>query len=757
MDNIRASIIEILKEPNYRGLNKIDLSKKLELGPRDRSNFRTQLAKLERAGIIIRASKGKYYLRGGDDKPILIGQIRFSQKGHGTFFPDLNDKQNLSLDIELEKCRRIHIPHTKGGVALDGDIVTVQIDRWGEERKARGGKQRRGAEKGRRRGDKRQPKPVELSNNDPVGRVVDIIKRRNKYVVGTYFQRGKFSYFQPEDHTLPESFDIIEPSKAKSGQMVAVEIVKWTSPFEIPQARVNEILGWPGDVGIDMLSIVFKNGIKTDFPPQVSADADAVPHTIDEDEVARRDDWRERLIITIDPADAKDYDDAIAVEKADNGNWLLAVHIADVSHYVKPGSPLDEEARYRGNSTYLADRVIPMLPPVLSDNMCSLRGGVDRLTKCCVMEISPTGDLLKSTFSDAIIHSKARMSYEEAQVMLEGDTGEEIGDMVRDAWQLASMLRKNRFVKGALDLDFPEVRVKLDEKGVPVDIIKSEHNESHKLIEEFMLLANEATARLLKGRATGTIYRIHEDPDADKLMEFSQTAATLGFRSGDLTNRKHIQSLLKQAKGTMEEHAIKLGLLKSLKRAAYGKEPLGHYGLNKGDYCHFTSPIRRYADLIVHRSLERHLSNPPAQIDPILKSAELDKIGEHISNTERTSAAAENESQKLKMMEYLYLCTQKEEPPIFKCVVIEARRMGIFVEAIDIMTKGLIRVDHFPAGDWLFDSELQKYTNHDGMKGSLKEIKVGQKIDAHVARVDIEAKMIDFKFVQAAAKRSRKK
>ncbi|MGB1874566.1 MAG: RNB domain-containing ribonuclease, partial [Akkermansiaceae bacterium] len=361
-----------------------------------------------------------------------------------------------------------------------------------------------------------------------------------------------------------------------------------------------------------------------------------------------------------------------------------------------------------------------------------------------------------SRFTRAVIHSGRRFTYEQVQDILMKpddevaklfpDEDKTIINMLHEAWGLASLLRKRRFANGALDLDMAEVSVLLDEQGKPTGIEKHEYNESHQLIEEFMLVANECAARLLKTRSQTTIYRIHEDPDPDKLNEYAEIARLHGYKPGDLTNKKHIQQLLNEAKGSLEEHAIKIGLLKSLKRAAYLPDPLGHYGLAKTDYCHFTSPIRRYADLIVHRGLQRQLGNPPQKADRVPSPGEANQIAQHISETERTSAEAENESRRLKMLQYLHMCSLQEDPPVFTCVITDVRHFGLFVEAIDIMTKGLVKTEEFPGypSEWVFEPALLRFRGPSG-----QEFTVGQQHECHIAEVDMERQMVDFRFVES--------
>ena len=764
MKNLRQRIQALLKSPDYHPLNKSEFARTLKLKPNERSHLRAELLRLESKGDIVRGKKGRFTPRakskgkGGKGKSapgaLLVGTLRFQGSGHAWFYPDAADATNEAAGMDLKKFSRIFIHSSKTSTAMNGDSVAVRVDRIGQPDWTK-----------HRRGREHRAAGMAKPEDEAAGYVEKIIQRGMARIVGTYFRSGKFAHVQPDDMKIPDvnidrnTLPKDKKDGPKSGQIVAVELTQWDNPNSKPLGRVTELLGWPDTPGIDMLSIVHKHGLRDEFPPDVLAEAKAFGDRVTEDDIQDRDDWRDLPVITIDPHDAKDFDDAISVRKkpeAQGGGWELAVHIADVSHYVKPGSALDKEARERGNSTYMADRVLPMIPRELSNHLCSLMPEVDRLTQCCVMKINKDGKIRSSRFTRAVIHSGRRFTYEQVQdILMKSDEqvaklfpDEDPGiiEMLHDAWGLASLLRKRRFGNGALDLDMAEVSVVLDEQGKPTGIEKHEYNESHQLIEEFMLVANECAARLLKTRGQTTIYRIHEDPDPDRLNEYAELARLHGYKPGDLTNKKHIQKLLDEAKGSLEEHAIKIGLLKSLKRAAYLPDPLGHYGLSKTDYCHFTSPIRRYADLVVHRGLQRQLGNPPTppeKADRVPSPGEAAQIAQHISETERTSAEAENESRRLKMLQYLHMCSLQKDPPVFNCVVTDVRHFGLFVEAIDIMTKGLIKTEEFPGyqNDWGFEPTLLRFR---GPKD--QEFTIGQQYKCHISEVDMERQMVDFKF-----------
>ncbi|MFK7909851.1 MAG: ribonuclease R [Akkermansiaceae bacterium] len=751
MKKLRQRIETLLKSPDYQPLNKSEFARKLNLKSGERAALRAELIKMENKGDIVRGKKGRFTPRerskgkGGKGKAasgaLLIGTLRFQSNGNAWFYPDANDATNEAAGMDLKKFSRIFISSQKTGTAMNGDQVAVRIDRIGQPEWTK-----------HKRGKNHRAAGMKKPDDEAAGYVEKIIERGMARIVGTYFRRGKFAHVQPDDVKIPDvniERDSLPQNKEdgpKSGQVVAVELTRWDNPNSKPLGKVTEVLGWPDTPGIDMLSIVHKHGLRDEFPKDVLDGAKRFGDHVTEKDIKDRDDWRELPVITIDPHDAKDFDDAISVQKMKGGGWQLAVHIADVSHYVKPGSALDKEARERGNSTYMADRVLPMIPRELSNHLCSLMPEVDRLTQCCLMKVNQDGKIRSARFTRAVIHSGRRFTYEEAQDILmapDKNRGDTIIDMLHEAWSLASLLRKRRFENGALDLDMPEVSVVLDEKGKPTGIEKSDYNESHQLIEEFMLVANESAAQLLKNRGQTTIYRIHEDPDPDRLNEYAELARLHGYKPGDLTNKKHIQQLLDDAKGSLEEPAIKIGLLKSLKRAAYFQDPLGHYGLSKANYCHFTSPIRRYADLIVHRALQPHLGNPPEKRDRLPSPGEAAQIAQHISETERTSAEAENESRRLKMLQYLHMCSLEKDPPVFKTVVTDVRHFGLFVEAIDIMTKGLIKTEDFGPGEWRFEANLLRFTGPND-----HSYQVGQQYDCIVANVDMERQMVDFKFAE---------
>ena len=574
------------------------------------------------------------------------------------------------------------------------------------------------------------------------GEVIKVLERSSRKLVGTLTVGEGWVTLAPDDERLPKRIDLPGASLegAVSGHKALARIDSWESLGQSPKGTLLKVLGRSDAPGVDVLAIIHKHGLPTEFPEEVSRAAEAIVGDISEDALAGREDWRDAEVITIDPFDARDFDDAISVKALEEGGWELAVHIADVSHYVTPGSVLDREAERRGNSVYLVDRVLPMLPEALSNGICSLRPDEDRLTFCAIMTFDEKGHRLAARFTPAVIRSQQRLTYEEAYDRLNGRGPEDaISAGLHRAWKLASLLRKNRYTSGSLDLDFPETKVILNEAGKPREIRVVENDESHQLIEECMLAANEAVAETILQAAKPSLYRIHEDPDPEKLQEFRESANRHGFQVGDLTHRANLQSLLKDMHGHPSEYVLKLGLLKSMKRAAYHADSLGHYGLAKVHYTHFTSPIRRYTDLVVHRVLRRMLVEDDQTQTPSYR--EMGELGEHLSKTERLAAEAEQDTKRLKVMEYFERRSRDVPPPRYEVVVTEVSRMGLFVEMLGFATRGLIRMADLPGEDYYrYDARQLCVSTKKGIA-----YRVGDQFEAMLFRVDQKRGHLDLR------------
>ena len=610
------------------------------------------------------------------------------------------------------------------GTALQGDRVVARLIRDSRD----GGRVRR-----ERRAE---------------GKILRIVERADAPIVGTLQRTKNFFHVLADDPRFPRSLYVPSAEGAQPGDKVVARLDRWENSHINPEGHIVEVLGPSGAPGVDMLSVIHKHGLPRDFPEAVNAEAKRFGSRVTEADLAGREDLRGRNIITIDPDDARDFDDAIEVQPTDFG-WNVAVHIADVSHYVTPGTPLDKEARNRGNSVYLADRVIPMLPENLSNGLCSLRPDEDRLAFSVFAEINRDGSVGHVRFGRSVIRSSARLTYRQALALLKAPPQDEVGRRVHAAWDCSSTLRKRRFAAGALDLEMPEVKVWLDPAGIPIRLELVENDISHQLIEELMLLANEQVARHLKRRKQPNIYRIHEKPDPEKLDDYRELAATYGVKAGDLGHRPELQRLLDGLKGKPYASALKIGLLKSLKRARYSPDPLGHYGLSKADYSHFTSPIRRYADLLTHRALARDLN--PKLRGPT--SGDLGPVCEHLSTTERTAADAEKESVRLKKLEYFSKLaeapTQGGVAPSFEARVIEARNYGLLVELPAVMMTGLVPVSTMDDDFYIFDATQSRLIG----KQSRRVLKAGDLLNVRVARVDLFKQQIDFKMVTDTPRR----
>ncbi len=733
----RDQVLQLLKDNPDQSYNKSEFARRLHVAPNERSTMRRAILDLEKEGVIEIGRRARYSLSGASESPSqepLTGIIRIFGSGHGS----------VRLDHEHPSGQTyIHIPAGKCGTSLSGDHVLAVLEERTVPKWMKNSKKHR----------EQFAQNAKSRENELVGKVSEILKRSEHSLVGTVYKKNGEFFAETDTPSLPNIIKINQLNDAKAGQTVVLSLDRWDVEHLPPIGNVTEILGWHDAPGVDILGIIHRHNLSLDFPPEVQQEADTMPTSIPAEEAATRFDCRQFPICTIDPHDARDHDDAVWVERLEEDGqhvgWKLQVHIADVSHYVKPNTSLDKEALDRGNSTYLVDRVIPMLPEVLSNGLCSLVPDEDRLTKCAVITFDPEGVIKKSVFHSAIIRSHARLSYEDAQDMLDQpDLQHPLADDVREAWKLASILREKRFKNGALDLEFPEYRINMNENGKADGYRMNEHTASHKLIEEFMLIANEAVALALKNNKKPTVYRVHEDPDYDKLNEFGEMASILGFNSGDLTSKHELQKLIHQLNGTPAEQSLKLNLLKSLKRATYSPEPLGHYGLAKVNYTHFTSPIRRYADLLVHRALQPLLKNPPAEIDKVPKGGALVEMADHISTTERTSAEAEMDSKRLKLLEWLDTqavggdFTLRTAPP-FDALVTDVRPLGLMIELKDTMLRGVVKHKDFPPGFWKFDEKKKRYLN--ARKGKTDQsIALADHIRVKVKDVDFERLRVDF-------------
>jgi ribonuclease R len=699
-------ILALLGQQNYAPSTAVELAQLLQLAPDRQSQMNRVLRHLERTGQITRTKSDRFIKSAEAD--LIPGRLQINRQGKGFLQPD---------DASLKE---IMIPENETSTALHGDRVLVR-----RNLRSRGLRPDRGAAQ-------------------ETGSVIRILERKRSQIVGT-LQRGRqFLYVIPDDPRMPQDIYVPEPRdvgrKPNLGDKVVVELLEWKSRHTNPEGEIIEVLGAPDEEGVDMLSVLRQYNLPLHFPKPVLAEARSHGATVLTHELAGREDCRPHPVITIDPDDAKDFDDAICLEQTSQGQWKLWVHIADVSHYVKPGTALDDEARKRGNSTYLVDRVIPMLPEALSNELCSLKPNVDRLTKCVEFLIANDGRVLSTKFYPAVIHSQRRFTYKEVFAILQQppSTGP-IERMLHDAHELAQKIRRLRFKNGSLALDFPETKIRLDEQGRVRRIEKIENDVSHQLIEEYMLLANETVAARLMSQRLPAIYRVHEEPDARRINEFREDVLSHHIPCGNLTKRAEVAKLLDNLDNLPIGPALKIGFLRSLMRARYDVQPLGHYGLAKDKYTHFTSPIRRYADLVVHRALFEHSHGA---------THSLKETANHISDTERNSADAERDSKDVKMYAFLKAQLQMAQPPVYAALVTDVRNFGFFVDVTGLAMSGLVHCSSLTDDFYAFDEARGTLTG----RRNRRVFRLGDKVDVQIAKVDSFKKQVDFRLAREERK-----
>lgn len=724
--SLKDRLIRHMEDGRYEPQSKSELARALNVDSRQKLDFRALVDQMEEEGKLVRLQKGRYALK-RERRNLVHGMIRILRSGKILFLPRKGDPAAAALGWDTEAIPELELKPNRLGTALDGDRVTVRVER----KAARG---------------RRNIRRDRFSSPDAgmKARVEEVTERARSRWLGVFRTgKNKPGRVLGDGVSSPSSIELAEKPAMEvlPGQLVSVEPVTCGEEKKAPRGKIVEVLGYPDEPHVDMEAVIRKYGLSAEFPASVLRELETLPQNPSPGELARRENWTDRTVITIDPASARDFDDAISITATPSG-WTLAVHIADVSHFVRPGGALDGEALRRGNSTYLPDRVLPMLPPRLSDDLCSLRPDVVRLTKVCEMKFDQKGKMLRARFADAFIRSKARLTYQEAFAMLKGNDKGEVPSTVREAWNLASILRRNRYAKGALDLDFPEVRAVMDKDGRVTGIITEEYDESHQLIEECMLAANEAVALALKNGNRPTIYRVHEEPDSAKLFEFGQLCRLYGHPVHDIGQRQYLNELMKSIKGSPDEQLLKLALLKSLMRARYDTEPLGHYGLATPNYCHFTSPIRRYADLVVHRSLNPLLANPPKGAKGAGSAGRLEENAEHISETERISASAEKDANRMKLFEWLEGQCYTEHPEVHEALVTETRHFGVLLEIPRLQIKGLVKPDKLPGGRWVYEAFASRWKNDHG-----SVLCAGLRVPVIPVKVDREQQWADFAIV----------
>jgi ribonuclease R len=679
-----------------------ELVRRLELDSPARRELKTVLRRLIDRGALVKIRGARVGLP--DRMNLVVGRLSCSPAGHGFVIPEARREGQRDLFVAPANIRE----------ALHGDRVVARVEGHGVK--------------------------------GPEGRIIRVLERANQRIVGRYESDGRFGgRVVPFDRrVLHEVFvPAGEEGGATPGQMVASEITRPPTATRNPAGRVTEVLGLLSDPGVDLKVIVAKYALPDAFPPEVEAEAEGVARPVTAAEAASRTDFRGWLTVTIDPETARDHDDAVGIERRADGGYRLAVHIADVAHYVREGGALDQEAYLRGTSVYFPDRVVPMLPHALSSDVCSLVEGQDRLTQTVVIDLDAGGKVERTAFHDGLIRSAARLSYQQAQAIVDGDAAAReryarlVGPLVAMD-ELAKRMRARRYERGSLDFDLPEPKLVLDAAGEMTGIVRHERLDSMRLIEEFMLAANEAVAEALHRARAGALYRIHEQPDPGRIEEFVDLVASLGYRmptNVETVRPEDFQLILRQIAGKPEEKLVSYLLLRTMKLARYHEENLGHFGLATEMYAHFTSPIRRYPDLVVHRALRALRRGRDAEREAWLRE-KLPEMGLHLSEMERRASEAERELIEWKKVRFM----AGKLGELFSGYVTGVQAFGLFVELEEVYVQGLVHVSSMTDDYYRYDEKAHLLKG----ENTRTTYRLGDRVEVQVVRVDLERRQIDF-------------
>ena len=698
---LREQIVAYLSKRNKEGFKSRQLRRIFRMeGDREFQELRTVLHSMVEKGILRWTKNRGYHVASSSNR--LQGTLKVDKRGNGVVTTDrgeiLINKQSLFT-------------------AFNGDVVEVSAFISTKTKK-----------------------------NEPAvstGEVLSIITRKHTEFGGTLQKSKSFYFVLPDDATVQRDFYIAPENLngAEPGDKVLVELMEWDDPFKNPEGKIITTLGAAGDPFVELRSVIQAHHLPTSFPKEVEAAAAAIPVEIPKAELDRRLDLRDVAVLTIDPHDAKDFDDALSIERLEGGSYRIGVHIADVSAYVTEGSILDQEAFARGTSVYLANQVIPMLPEKLSNNICSLVPKKDRLTYSVFMHVTEKGRVRKYEFARSVINSKRRFTYEEAETALDTKKGE-FAEELNDLWSAAKILRKARMKNGSIDFDSPEAKFKYDDKGKPVDIFIKKRLKSNQLVEECMLLANQTVAKHVEtlqkdGEILPFVYRIHDLPDKEKLRALEEFVRKFGYKLNvsQSSSAKDLQQLLLEIQGTKEENLINEVALRSMAKAVYSTDNIGHFGLAFDHYSHFTSPIRRYPDLLVHRLLWDYTNGMSEKRKQTMKK-ELPAMCKHCSDREKVAAEAERDSVKVMQVEYMRQHIGAEFPGIISGVI----QYGVFVELNNMLVEGMLHVRDLNDDYYVFDEK--QYSLVGERKG--KRLRLGDAVTVKVAKVTPERRQIDF-------------
>lgn len=700
--NIREILLGFMNEKAYKPMSIKELSKIFNINKKESKAFEKVLLEMEKDGQVVRNRAGYYGVP--ERMGLIVGRLQGHARGFGFVIP------------EEEGMVDIFIPGSAMNGAVHGDKVLAKIV------------------------------VSEKEGKKCEGEISRILERAQKEVIGIYEDSKNFGFVIPEDKRISKDIFIPKSKRngAKSGEVVIVEVTEWPESRRNPEGKITSVLGNKGDKGIDILTIIKKFKLPEKFPKEVEDFVNKYDDIIDSKEADRRVDLRDVKMVTIDGEDAKDLDDAVSISKLENGNYYLGVHIADVSHYVKERSPLDEEALSRATSVYLIDRVIPMLPKKLSNGLCSLNPKVDRLALSCFMEIDKNGRVLNHKIEETVIRTNERMTYTDVTKILR-DKDEELIERYKDLYEdfllmgeLFEILNKKRLSRGAIDFDFEECKIILDDKGKTIDIKPYERAIANRIIEEFMLVCNETVAEHMYWANTPFVYRVHEDPDTEKLEHFNEFIYNLGYtmKKTQDVHPKNLQDIVNKVRGKKEETVVNTLLLRSMKQARYSPECIGHFGLAAKYYCHFTSPIRRYPDLIIHRIIKKHLRGKLDEKTTRRFIGAVDYASIQSSERERVAQEAEREVDDLKKAEYM----SERIGEVYSGIISSVTNFGMFVELPNTV-EGLVHISELEDDFYHYDDR------HMALIGErTKNIyKLGDEVEIIVDRVDIDAHEIYFK------------
>jgi len=698
-------IIDYMKQRGYAPMRARALARALGADEETYHEFRQALTELHKQGLVVRRGGGRLGL--AEPTGTVTGVIDVAAGGFAFVAPETGGPD-------------IYINARDTGGALDGDTVQVRV-----------------TGKGRRPGE------------GPKGQVLRVIQRGRQQLVGTYHEQDGRGFIIPDGELSNLRIPVTAgDTRCPVGHVSERDkvVVKLPPPepgYETVTGALVEVLGKSGAVGVDELSVIREFELREKFPPEVTASAHRLARGPKEHDPRRRD-LRRWLTVTIDPAEARDFDDAISVRRAADGGWELAVHIADVSHFVSPGSDLDEEARLRGTSVYFPGFAIPMLPEDLSSDACSLCPKKDRLAKTVLLTFDQAGLVTAEEVCRSVIHSAARLTYEEVQDVLSGKAGpagEAVDGMLREAEVLARALHKVRLERGALELDIPELEVVVDERGRVTRIEPRPRTWAHRLIEEAMVAANEAVARLLQRERLPGLYRVHTDPDPAELTEFQEFARSLGFHSAKRDIRRRLQDILAQAEETPLAYTVHLALLKSTRRAEYSPECLGHFALASEAYCHFTSPIRRYPDLIVHQVLDAWFSaGRHHRREKEAGEERLPEVAAQATEAERTADAAEGAITEVKILRYLMTHADRT----YTGVITGVKQFGLFVQLDQLIIEGLVRRESLPRGRYNLVPGRHLLS---GATPS-ESFRLGERVEVRIKDIDLAARQLELLLVR---------